>query len=347
MAVAVFGASGYQGGLVLAELRRRGLRPLLVGRSAARLREAARRADLPETVRVADTADEEALAHAFADARAVIDCAGPFARLGPPVLRAALAAGCHYTDTSGEQRHVRWVLDAMDDAARRAGVTAVPAATDGCLLPDLAARLLSDRLGPLDSLFITHVVEGGTSSRGSLRSLVEGMDDIRSGGVSYRDGAWTEAAPEPAEVLLPDGAAVRTARFPLPEVVTIPRATPVRNLTAVVDADLRSRLSAAPPPAESIAALPDGPDPGARAAQRFTYLLDALATSGARARVTLRGRDTYGTTAVTAVETAVRLLAAPPLPGALTASQALRPGSFLASLSAHGVDHAVSAPAPV
>ncbi len=40
MRIAVDGASGYQGGLVVAELTRRGIGTVLVGRDAARLREA-------------------------------------------------------------------------------------------------------------------------------------------------------------------------------------------------------------------------------------------------------------------------------------------------------------------
>ena len=40
---------------------------------------------------------------ALSDAQVVISCAGPFAKFGEPVLRAALHAGAHYVDTTGEQ----------------------------------------------------------------------------------------------------------------------------------------------------------------------------------------------------------------------------------------------------
>ncbi|WP_131785770.1 hypothetical protein [Frankia symbiont of Coriaria ruscifolia] len=39
-----------------------------------------------------------------------MNCAGPFLELGEPVVRAAIAAGCHYVDTSAEQMFVKGVF---------------------------------------------------------------------------------------------------------------------------------------------------------------------------------------------------------------------------------------------
>jgi short subunit dehydrogenase-like uncharacterized protein len=48
---------------------------------------------------VHDTASLTAL---FTGARIVYNVTGPFSELGRPVVEAALAAGCHYLDTTGE-----------------------------------------------------------------------------------------------------------------------------------------------------------------------------------------------------------------------------------------------------
>ncbi|MEV4567902.1 saccharopine dehydrogenase NADP-binding domain-containing protein [Nonomuraea sp. NPDC049419] len=332
MKIAVYGASGYQGGLVLAELARRGIEAVAAGRDAARLE----KAGVPW--RVAAAGDHEGLISAFAGCDAVVNCAGPFTVTGAAVVRAAIAAGCHYADTSGEQLHVKHVFDTFATQAREAGVSVLPAATDGCVPVDLMARLLADRLGPLAGIVTVHVVTGGGGmSRGSLRSVAETIDAIRTGGLIYSGGAWHVGGPARGEVRLPGRAeATAVAAFPVPEVVTIPRHVPVGRVAGMTEAALGERLNSPLTP-EMIDGLPDGPDAASRRAQRFTYVLDATGADGRRARGVVRGSDTYGTTAVIAVESARRLAAGHAGAGVLAPGQALPPEGFLDFLGAYGV----------
>jgi uncharacterized protein YbjT (DUF2867 family) len=77
--IAVYGASGYTGRLVVAELARRDIPVVLAGRSIQRLRAAAEGAGVPDAeLRLAPLDDPAALAHAFRDSAAVINAAGPF-----------------------------------------------------------------------------------------------------------------------------------------------------------------------------------------------------------------------------------------------------------------------------
>jgi short subunit dehydrogenase-like uncharacterized protein len=120
------------------------------------------------------------------------------------------------------------------------------------------------------------------------------------------------------------------------EVVTIPRHVTVRRIAGFVDAGLASRLATLPTPA-LIDSLPDGPDPDARRGQRFRYTVDAVLADGARRTGIVEGTDTYGTTAVVAVESA-RWLADDPAPsGVLAPAEAFDPADLLAFLSGHGL----------
>ncbi|MFB9469476.1 saccharopine dehydrogenase NADP-binding domain-containing protein [Nonomuraea salmonea] len=331
MKIAVYGASGYQGGLVLAELARRGVEPVAAGRDAARLEKAG------APWRVAAAGDHEGLVSAFAGCDAVVNCAGPFTVTGAAVVRAAIAAGCHYVDTSGEQLHVKQVFDTFATQAREAGVSVLPAATDGCVPVDLLARLLADRLGPLAGIVTVHAVTGGGMSRGSLRSVAETIDAIRAGGLIYSGGDWRPGGAARGEVRLPGRAeTTAVAAFPVPEVVTIPRHVPVRYVAGMTEAALGERLNSPLTP-EMIDSLPDGPGAAIRRAQRFTYVLDATGADGRRARGVVRGSDTYGTTAVIAVESARRLAAGDAGAGVLAPGQALPPEGFLDFLGAYGV----------
>src|SRR6266511_566588 len=184
MRIAVDGASGYQGGLAVAELTRRGIGTVLVGRDAARLREAAARLEVLDTERrVARWDDHGALATAFGGCEAVVNCAGPFTPSGHAVVHAAITAGCHYLDTAGEQLYIKKVFDRFAADADRAGVTIIPAATDGAVPSDLIAHILAKLIEPVAEITTAHTIDGGGPSRGSLRSVLETVETFKAGGL--------------------------------------------------------------------------------------------------------------------------------------------------------------------
>src|SRR6266542_4286421 len=196
MRIAVDGASGYQGGLVVAELTRRGIGTVLVGRDAARLREAAARLEVLDTERrVARWDDHGALATAFGGCEAVVNCAGPFTPSGHAVVHAAITAGCHYLDTAGEQLYIKKVFDRFAADADRAGVTIIPAATDGAVPSALIAHILAKLIEPVAEITTAHTIDGGGPSRGSLRSVLETVETFKDGGLVWEDGDWRAGTP--------------------------------------------------------------------------------------------------------------------------------------------------------
>ena len=71
-----------------------------------------------------DVTDPTDLAGLMDGATAVLNTVGPFFRLGPPVLRAAIEAGCHYLDINDDWESTEAMLE-MSHEARLRGVTAV------------------------------------------------------------------------------------------------------------------------------------------------------------------------------------------------------------------------------
>jgi short subunit dehydrogenase-like uncharacterized protein len=343
--IAVYGASGYQAKLVLTELSRRGIDAVLVGRHAERLRQAATTVGLTTSPRrVADLTDHAALVACFAGCDAVINCAGPFTGTGHTVMRAAIAAGCHYVDTAGEQLYLKTTFDTIAGEAERAGVTVVPATNDGCLPGDMIAHLIADQVPPIDEITISHViVGGGGASRGSLRSALQTIEALRTGGLTYDHGEWhTDRPARHTSVILPDSSEpTEMAKLPLAEVVTIPRHVAVDHVESLVEASLSARLSTPLSPT-ILDTLPEGPTEDARLTQRFTYIIDATTADGHTVRGLVRGTDTYGTTAAIAVEAARRLVADGAQPGVLAPAQAFAPDDFLNFLASHGLDWSIS-----
>ena len=174
MTLAVLGATGYTGRLVLDEARRAGLPLRLVGRRREALDALARPG---EEVRVADARDEQALAAAFDGATVVASTAGPFLELGFAPVAAAIAAGAHYLDSTGEQRFVHLVHEQFGAEAAARGVVVIPSFGFDYVPGDLAARLAAEQVeGGLDEVVVAYSVKGVGTTRGTRRTLAAVME---------------------------------------------------------------------------------------------------------------------------------------------------------------------------
>jgi Family of unknown function (DUF5938)/Saccharopine dehydrogenase NADP binding domain len=110
--VIVYGASGYTGRLVCEYLRELHVPFIAAGRDKERVQAVMGKIPGIETAEyeVVEIAHEVgALTELFRGSKVVSNMVGPFSQYGPEVAQACVAAGCHYTDTTGEQD---WVLDA-------------------------------------------------------------------------------------------------------------------------------------------------------------------------------------------------------------------------------------------
>lgn len=139
----LYGANGYTGRMVARIAARRGERPVLAGRTAAKIEPLATELGLPH--RVVDLDDATALRQALDGVSVVAHCAGPFSATAAPMVSACLATGTHYLDITGEI-DVFEAIYARDREARDAGVVLLPGAgfdvvpTD-CLAASLARAL--------------------------------------------------------------------------------------------------------------------------------------------------------------------------------------------------------------
>lgn len=363
--IAVYGATGYTGRLVVAELRRRGIADVVIsGRRADALRDvAAEHGYDPSVVRVAAHDDAAALRAALDGCAAVIAVAGPFSEVGDGIAAAAAATGTHYVDTTGEQPFMRRVLDVHGPVAERNGAALVSGMGFDYLPGDLLCALACEGLDAVDELTIAYAMKGFGATRGTLRSA---LLMLGGGDVVYEHGAF-----HPAGVRQPLGerfdfgppfGVQRISRYPSGEVVTVPRHIEVRTVRSRITSATfapHPRAAAVVPvttPAlglamrfgplrraldRGIGRLPEGPPLAERRAARFTLVCEATpAGGGAAVRATLQGSDVYGLTAVTAVEGAARMAAdGYDRVGGLAPAEAYDARSFLDTLEPHGLTY--------
>jgi short subunit dehydrogenase-like uncharacterized protein len=330
--LAVLGATGYTGRLVVDEARRGGLPLRLVGRRREALEELAREG---EEVAVADAGDEAALTRAFDGAFAVASLAGPFLEVGYAPVAAAIAAGAHYVDITGEQEFARRVYEEFGPRAEERGVVLLTAFGFDYVPGDLAARLAADGLPePLDRVDVAYSLSRAGSSRGTKRTvaLLAGRPHV-----AWVDGALAEAR---------FGGTSRTIAFPFGEAdviewgatepLTVPRHTRVGTVRSYVRMPKAAAKAAsvARPALELRAKLAsDGPSPEERAEARIAVVAEARAGDEV-GRAAVAGTDPYGLTALAVVQAAVALRAGEVRgAGALAPAEAFDASSFLRRLA--------------
>ncbi|MGO4616776.1 saccharopine dehydrogenase NADP-binding domain-containing protein [Nocardia sp. 2YAB30] len=333
--IAVYGATGHTGGYLLTELRRRDIIPVLVGRNADRIRAAATAAALPDAeVRVADLTDHAALVAAFTDADVVISSLPAYVTHGPAVLAAAIDAGAHYTDMSGEQLFLQRVFEEFGPRAEAAGVSVVSGITDSNLPGDLLGYLTTRQAAGPAEVVVSHLSKsGGNGSKGSAKTVFASLDWFRGGGWHYADGTFrTGATARHGKMTFPgDTQPTAVAKFPQPPVLTIPRHSDVSYVEGVLATSILDTLSGFT--ADIIDSLPDTPS----ADLRYDLVVDAFGADGRAVRGVVSGVDSYRDSALMAVETAVRLAEGATRPGALAAAEAFDAADFLDALAPFGI----------
>jgi short subunit dehydrogenase-like uncharacterized protein len=349
--IALYGATGYTGRLVAAELAATKADFVLSGRNRGKLESLAEELDGNVAVQAAALDDEVALRSLLSDCAAVIDCAGPFVRFGEPVLRAAVETETHYLDTTGEQAYMRLAFDHYGPEAEVAGIAVIPAMGFDYVPGDMLASLTARGMGELDEIALSYAWRDFQPSHGTARSALEVL--------SGEDVEWSNLKWQPASGGLGRGSfefpepigRQRMIRYSSGEQITVPRHVATRNVRTTMNA-----TAFAPPGMAAgvqllgrplglalrtplkrllyagISRLPEGPSPQQRASMRFMIVCEAR-RGEEESRGTISGRDVYGLTAAAVsrggMAAAERGFSAR---GALAPSQALDPEEFLRAL---------------
>lgn len=224
--VALYGATGYTGRLAAHAMAAAGLDVILAGRNQEALEALAQEVDAAG-VRVAASDDPEALLRVAESAAVLVSCAGPFAEVGELVVAAAIAAGRHYLDSTGETTFMAQTHRRHDARARAAGVVVMNSCAFEYVLGDCAAELALIDLPEARELDVAYHVDHPRLSQGTALSalgiMASGKVPVRSRRFTFSDGAqaWAASYPGGETELVPrrhPGVAV-TAWLSLPPAV--------------------------------------------------------------------------------------------------------------------------------
>jgi short subunit dehydrogenase-like uncharacterized protein len=318
--ILLHGATGYTGRLTAAALQRRNVDFALAGRNASKLKALAAKTGSPE-VRAVPPGDVDALTEALQDVRALITCVGPFAEFGDTAAEAAIRAGVHYIDSTGEGPFIRRLIDAYGQRADEAGIAMAPALGFDEVPGDVASTLAAQGLDR-PALDVTYALPR-TGSAGTVRTTV--LEIVTSKGPWLEEGGIREVGageesrwspmppplgPKPARsfplalgILAPLHIDARTFRTYVTtgpvEGLALHYGTPI--LRRALDSPIRQLIE------KGLERLPEGPE-GEEREGKWTILAEARSASGAWRNVTVAGADVYGLTAETLSAAAIRMV---------------------------------------
>jgi saccharopine dehydrogenase-like NADP-dependent oxidoreductase len=343
------------------------------GERAARVAAGLAAAPARVTSRAADLLDAAATRALLAGADLVLNCAGPFFRLGVPTLEAALAAGTPYVDICDDPEPTLAML-ALDEAARRAGVFAVIGMGASPGLSNLLAQRAARRLDRVTDCFTVWPLDGASGQNAAENpraaaavgappsaAAVHLMEQISGRIRVIEDGRIVQRAPLEAVALDYLGAGAGTAyTVGHPEPLTLVRTLRVlgrcanlmllRPSTAAYLHALRGELDRgtltreaaaakllAPPAGGALLAAARGLAwPGAGSLPPFFALLTGERAGRRLAvgcHVTSLPAGMDGATAIPAALGAAQLLRAPPPPGVHPPDAAIDGEALLAALA--------------
>ena len=316
--ILLFGATGYTGRLTARALARRGADFAIAGRNRSKLEQLAAETDDPE-IRVAAVGDVDALVDALDGVKTMITCVGPFVKLGDTAVEAALAAGCHYIDSTGEGQFIRRLITEHDGRAREAGIAMAPALGFDEVPADVTATLAAEGLERPD-ITMTYAVPSAPSP-GTAKTVIDSI--VTSVGPWIVDGKTVDIRAGEHERWSPMPSPLgprRAVSFPLAEGHLAPLHLDLNGLSLYVSVGRAQALALKGLPlAKVMLGLPGlrsglatliektvaGPEGDARDAA-WTILAEARSGDSIR-NVAMMGKDVYGVTAETLSAAAVRM----------------------------------------
>lgn len=175
--IVLFGATGYTGELTARELAGIGERPVLAARDGARVRALADELGGLEWA-VADVPRPESVRALVGRGDVLVSCVGPFQRWGAPAVEAAIAAGAHYLDSTGETPFIRRIFEQWGPRADAAGCALLTAMGYDWVPGNLAAALaLSDAPDPERATHVAvgYFLTGAAGMSGGTRASAAGV----------------------------------------------------------------------------------------------------------------------------------------------------------------------------
>ncbi len=225
--VALFGATGVTGRLVVEEFKRANWNLRLVGRNEIELKRLAKETGFDFKTVCIDQSDS--VKEAMSGASVVINCVGPFNLYGDLVVRSACDLGIHYIDTTGEQSFICQTYQRYSALAKEKGIAVAPACAFEYAISDTLAELTHGGSEDAFDFEVYYLLKGAATSVGTRRSF---FGQLSQPFLRYQDGRLgpIETLHFLNKVTMPDGNDLRVSEFGAGESLFFPLHLNTKNV---------------------------------------------------------------------------------------------------------------------
>ncbi|KAF4659193.1 hypothetical protein FOL47_007690 [Perkinsus chesapeaki] len=174
--VVVFGCTGFVGKLVLEKMynyaKPAGLKVAAVGRDEDRVKQTIDVLDLEGKVgyMIAGVYDSDSIDEMVKNTRLVLNCVGPYALYGEPVVASCVKYGTDYMDISGEVQFIERMQLKYSEKAKQSGAVIMSACAWDSVPEDLGFQLVRDKM----------------VSEGVIPHSIDGFVEVLPGPMGYR-----------------------------------------------------------------------------------------------------------------------------------------------------------------
>lgn len=172
MSFLIYGANGYTGKLIAELAVKKGLKPVLAGRTEKNIKPLAEALGLDYLVFGLDAVP--AIAGYLEKFPLVLNCAGPFSRTAKPMVEACLLSNTHYLDITGEIE-VFELVKSYNQAAAEKNIILMPGVGFDVVPTDCVSKYLHAQLPDATHLELAFTSLGGSISHGTMSTMVEGL----------------------------------------------------------------------------------------------------------------------------------------------------------------------------
>jgi short subunit dehydrogenase-like uncharacterized protein len=220
----IYGANGFSGSLAVEEACKRGLTPILAGRSQS-VKDLAQAKNLEFQIFSLSSVNE--VASQIKGMSVVANCAGPFSETAEVMIQACILAKVHYIDITGEIS-VYDYANQCDREAVSAGIVLCPGVGSDVIPTDCLAKYLKDECPNATHLKMGWHHTGSKASKGTAKTAAQGLF---LGGKVRKDGKIIEVPLAYKEKVIDFGLGkFNTMTIPWGDVFTAYHSTGIPNI---------------------------------------------------------------------------------------------------------------------
>ncbi|MFW9833250.1 MAG: saccharopine dehydrogenase family protein [Candidatus Thorarchaeota archaeon] len=183
-----------------------------------------------------DLTDSKMVKDAIKGADVVLNCSGPFYKLGPIIVKAVIESGINYVDVCDDLDATKTLLE-MSDKARKAGITVLIGMGSSPGVANLLAKFCSDHmLDEVESIDILHA-HGGEPSEGPavvahrIHSMVSPIPMFLNGEYTTVDYFREDGIALREEIDFHQIGTYTCYPYPHPETITLPKYIKCKRVT--------------------------------------------------------------------------------------------------------------------